>query len=168
MFSFDAYKSIPIGSLITLDDETADEYLDQVSELPPRVAATLLSPNTGAYVRGLIKSYNLNSTLASSIALTILRIAIGEIPLGALGGHLSNDLRLANDQAQQMAKELEHDIFAPIALELNASFRDRKNQTTKKPSTEINSVQTTQRNVLDLTQNDQSTPPKILSRENDI
>jgi len=123
---FDTFVAIPIGSLMLIDDVTRDQYIRRFYTLPPSVIDIASSPQTGAYLRGLTRVYNLALEQSSILAWTVFRMMIGDITLAQLSSTLSSELRLANDKAQAIAADIEKELFAPIMLEYNQSLRSQK------------------------------------------
>lgn len=121
------YNSIPLGSVVTVPQAEGEQYVAGLFELPQTARKFMVSTRTGAFVRGLTKAYRLEQIKAPIIALSILKIGIGKIPLSGLGAHLSGQLRLPNDKAQKMAREIEQDLFGPVRQELEAYWaKDKK------------------------------------------
>ena len=133
MINFQNYKTVPIGSLVTVDDAVADSYYKRLPNLPASVTDIVLSWKTGAFIRGLTRTYDLPMTTAPAIALTVLRIAFGERKLAELPVLLSSATGIAQDKAGLLAKEIEKELFAPVMLDLNAflsSLKQRPAQST--------------------------------------
>lgn len=142
------YNSVPVGSLVTLPAARRRYYIDRVLSLPRTVRDMLFSPRTGAFTRGLAKGYGLPEKKSSRLALATLRIAVGEKTLAQLPSVLSTELRLANDQAQKMAQEIEEGLFKPVVNELNV-YLEKKRGVGDRPITQSGGVRGV-RNVLDL------------------
>jgi len=120
------YKTIPIGSILLLEEEERGSLMNSYFELPMNVKAMAASPSTGAFVRGVAKNHDLPAEQSSLIALAILRVAVGDKTLAQLSSIFSGELRMPNDKAQQMAQEIEKELFAPVALELNQYLEGKK------------------------------------------
>lgn len=132
MATTDTVFSIPAHSLIKMIDENyRHSYLALAIGAPKNVADLLFSPKTGAYIQGVVKAYDLPEDVAPQIAFGVLRVSLGLIPLANFAATLSSELKVANDVAQKMAAELEHDLFAPVAGELNTYLETRKLETRK-------------------------------------
>lgn len=123
LFSF---KTIPAGSLLIGSETNDAPYTGQLNILPDSLKKMLISERTGAYIRGLTKTYDVALEQAPQIAFMVLQIAVGEKPLGQLGGMISSELKLANDKAQKMATEIEKELFGPVMLEFNKYLQDTK------------------------------------------
>ena len=120
------FQTIPVSSLTTIKPADRAYYLTQLFSLEKKVQNVLFSEDTGAYVRGLSKSYNIDINLSPKIALTVLFIAIGEKTFAQLPAILSTELQLPNDKAQKMAAEIEKDLFGPVRGELDEFLRTQK------------------------------------------
>jgi len=118
MAKLDIFKTFPVGSVLLRPEAEAEEYLIEVKKLPTALKSLVTSAKTAAYLRGLAKQYNLPLQTAQRLAFGVLRIATGKLPLANLSVLLSGELKLANDKAQQIAAEIERDLFAPVMLEL--------------------------------------------------
>lgn len=141
------YQSVPVGAIQTLEESKRGFYIAKSLETPKKVQDILFSNETSAFVRGLVKSYDIDINLSPKIALAILFIAIGEKTLAQLPAILSTELKLPNDKAQKMAVEIEKDVFGPVRGELEEFLRQQSNPPRKVPS----SAGTTGiRNVLNL------------------
>ena len=119
------FKSIPANSLLLVPEEKREGYLDKALSLPEKTQDILFSGDTGAFVRGLAKSYDIDINLSPKIALAILFVAIGEKTFAQIPAVFSTELRLPADKAQKMANEIEKDIFGPVKRELE-EFLSRK------------------------------------------
>lgn len=120
------YESRPIGALLAIPENNALPFLNLIVETPKNVQQMLLSLRTGAYIRGLTKTFDVPLEKAPVIAFAVLRIAVGEKPLGQLGGILSAEVPLPNDKAQKMAQEIEKELFGPVMLEFNQYLAAKK------------------------------------------
>lgn len=127
MESFDLYKSIPLGSLVVFP-ENESKYLDRLVEMPPGLADLLMAPKTGAFLRGIVRNAIIDLAKAPDLAYIVLKVGMGEVLMAKLAATISGLLQLPNDKAQKMAAELEHDLFAPVAVELNQYLETKKQQ----------------------------------------
>lgn len=150
------FNSVPVNSVLIVPEEHRGLYVHEAFQTEQVVRDMLISAHTGAYLRGVAKSYQLPSTAAPVLAFAVLRIAIGEIELAKLGSLISGDLQLANDQAQKIAQELERDLFAPISRALNTQVAKQAQQqaTTSKDQAQLAGA----RNILNL--KEQRQPPQ--------
>ncbi len=148
------YKSTPIGSLITLPEKEASRYIDSLSSLPFAIINILNSDKTGAFIIGLLKTHNLNTTFAPLVALNLTRIGFGEKTFAQLPAILSTELKISNDKAQKMAQEIERDVFGPVRAQLDEFLRKQKHPTSPsglRGARETTSkVSSTMQNVLNL------------------
>jgi len=136
------YKTVPFGSLVLLPDDVWPGYIPRILALPKSLQQLLFSPRTGAYIRGLTKTYNIPLEKAPLIALNVLRICLGEKQTVQLTQVLATDLQTAPGITQKMALDLEKDLFASVALDLNRGAT----KATLPPPTNYSGA----RNVLDL------------------
>lgn len=146
------FTSYPIGSLLERPAPERTSYMEKIGQLPSPLQDILYSWQTGAYLRGLTKTHNLPLEQATSLAFIVTQISLGEKTLAQLASMLSTQLRVANDKAQQIAKEIERDLFAPLMLELN-NYLLQKKKTAASPPNVARGVQ----NVIDL--KNQPRPP---------
>jgi hypothetical protein len=123
------YRSTPIGSLMDIPKDTSEKYFTFIFLTPSNIQSLLISARTGAFIRGLAKTYNIPIEKAPKIAFAVLQIALGEKTLAQLGSLLSTELPAPNDVAQKIANEIEKELFAPIALELNQYLAKKKQAT---------------------------------------
>jgi hypothetical protein len=122
------YKHTPIGSLITKSDTEGQAYIERLPSLPAILTKVIFSSNTGAYVQGLAKSYDVTEDASPAISFTILRVMLGDISLIQLSETLSKELGIASDKAQKMAIEIEKDLFGPVKKELEEFWASQKSQ----------------------------------------
>ncbi len=120
---FLSFSTVPANSVSILPEEARYRYLQKTIQLPEKVREIMFSDETGAYVRGLGSSYDINVDLVPKIALTILKIAIGEHTPSELTKIISQELELSLESAQKMALEIEHDIFQVVRPELGRALR---------------------------------------------
>lgn len=113
------YISHPVGSLIRQPEEVERRYLDAFFEMPHSLQNMLFSRRTASYIRGLVKTYDVPLDQSHRIAFIVMRVAVGEIELAKLAGVLSGELKLANDKAQRLAKDIEKELFAPVMKDFN-------------------------------------------------
>lgn len=158
----DPLLTIPVGSIATLSTEQSLTYAKQLSAINSRsVRDMITSSKSGAFIRGLTKTYNVPLEQAPRIALMILQIALGEKSLPQLTNLLSVELQIPNTMAQKMAGEIEQELFAPIMLELNQYLTQQQKPATA-PQQPSNLSAGGARNVLDLKNKPQPpTPPPI-------
>lgn len=161
----EAYVSVPIGSLIRRTREEEARYFAEYDTLPEELKQLIKSPKTGAFVRGLLRNYQITVPAAATLAFRILQICFGEKSLMQLPSMLSMDLKLANDKAQKMAAEIERDLLAPVALELNQFLNQKRNQAVLRAGQQAKEAGAT--NVLNLKVQTRPLPPPgfPLSRE---
>lgn len=117
----------PMDSL-ALVGEVGDWYIYWAIESPESIQNMMYSENTGAFLRGLTKTFNLPADLTPKLAFKVVQVAIGEIELARLGSVLSSELKLPNDTAQAVAKEIEKELFVPYVLEWNAWLEKLKRE----------------------------------------
>lgn len=162
MDDFTSFQTIPSGAILLASESEQADYIDRLYTLPKKVFEITNSPGTGAYLRGLGKTYNTPESNVPMIAFLTLQVMIGEKSLAQLPSMLSTDLRLPNDKAQAMAKEIEKELFAPVMLELNQYLENRK----KKIETSRPTGGAT--NVLNLKEQPRKpVPPPIPKKQND-
>lgn len=152
--------SVPLTCLITVtEDKNRLHYIEAALNTPQTISRMLSSPKTGAYIRGLIKTHDLPENTAPLVAFVVLRIAIGELRLNTIKETLVSELNTSPEQAQKIAVELERDLFAPIAQELNQSLAlSSQSPATRSPHP------SGARNVLDLKQQKKIPAPPPLPR----
>lgn len=143
------FESTPFGSLLGLETARRKKYVGQIIALPTKIRSIIDSLQTGSFVRGLVKQFRLQGSQVSQIAFAVLRVAVGEIELAKLGAVLSSELKLPNDKAQAMAKEIESELFSPVMLELNQFLEKRK---MKKENSEDKAKQSGAQNIVNLKQ----------------
>ena len=126
MINLEDYKNTPFGSMLTRDSNEQKQLLETSFTVPKRIKVLLTSSGTGAYLRGLTKNYRVLAENTPRVAFNVLQIAIGEKTVAQLPSLLSTELELPNDKAQQMAKEIEEDLLAPIMPELTKYLARKK------------------------------------------
>jgi hypothetical protein len=137
---FDNYSSIPLGSLVTRSPEEEDVYIRLFQGLPDSMGKILKSQKTGAYSRGLTKSYGLVEEKSSMLSFIILQLAVGKKTLAQLPSLLSTELGLPNDKAQKMAEELEKDLLEPMMSEVGKGPEKEEGAVTAKPGADTSSL----------------------------
>lgn len=159
MGRLDKFQTIPAGSLLTLSERESDPYFNKIAVMPARLKGLMTSINTGAFIRGLATAYQIPSEKASSIAVQIVQIAVGENTLAQLPSLLSTKLKLPNDKAQKMAKEIEEDLLKPVRKELE-EFWDKQKREEPIEIAEERASQSGANNVLNLKEEKKPpTPP---------
>lgn len=113
------YQCVPIGSLSLLPEQERLGYIDLFYTAPPSLNLLLSSPDTGSYVRGIAKTYDIPEDQSPKIAQCIFFITVGKRKIGELSTMLSAELGLPNDIAQKISSEIEKDVFGPIKNELD-------------------------------------------------
>lgn len=158
MIDWQLYKSKPLGSVLTRPSTEQDRLIEKSFTLPRSVRNLFVSERTGAYIIGLAKAYKLSTDHAPVIAFIVLRIGFGDKVLAQLPSLLSTELKLPNDKAQKMAREIEEDLFGPVRKELEEYWRRQKSGPPVgrgslaggPPAPEASAGETGARNVLDL------------------
>lgn len=126
------YQSVPINSVSLLPVERRSAYFERLSLLPPSIRKLLFNPQTGAYIRGLGKVYNFPVDQAPLVSLSVLETFLGFKELAQLGAHFSSKLQMPNDRSQQLARDVEKELFSPVMLDFNAFLATQK-QPMKQP-----------------------------------
>lgn len=140
------FDTVPACSVIQRPEQERLSYIESLQRVPIKLREFLGSPRTGAYIRGLTKTFDVPLEKAPTIAFAVLRVAVGEKPLGQLGGILSAELPLPNDKAQKIAQEIEKELFGPVMLEFNKYLAGRR---ASKPGV-LQKIQVPPQNVLNL------------------
>ena len=120
------FTSVPINSVMAIPPERRHDYRVAALQTSEPVRRMIISPRTGAYLRGLAKSHQLPESKAVTIAFVVLQVAIGEVPIAKVAALLSSHLQLPNDRSHDLATELERDIFAPLSLEISKQATNNK------------------------------------------
>lgn len=154
MATLDTFKTLPAGSILLLPEAERLTVLNRIQKLSPVLKNLIESPRTGAYIRGLARNYDLTLDKAQKLALIILRICLGELPLQQLSSILVQELELLSDIAGKMAKEIEQELFSPLMMELNKQVRSQ--ETPKQPMTR--QADSGLKNVINLKEKPESTP----------
>lgn len=142
-------QSIPTGSVQLLPDEGVRlSYLQRALETPTALRKLLFTRRTGAYLTGMAKHHRLDPNQTPIIAFIVLRVGLGEIHMAQLSSALSSELKLPNDRAQAIARELEKDLFAPVAMDLSQAQQLKQDQQANE--SETRAQQAGARNVLNL------------------
>lgn len=129
-----SFTASPIGSLrLIKDPKQRARYIGTFLDMPTSLTRFLYSPTVGAFIRGTTKEFNIPVEQAPQLAFAVLRVAVGEVELAKLGATLSSELKLPNDKAQAIAKELEKELFTSVMLELQ-QFLQKKSQSQQKPT----------------------------------
>jgi len=123
MVDWQLYKSKPLGAVLTRPSTEQDRLIERSFTLPRSVKNLFISERTGAYIIGLAKAYELSTDHAPVIAFIVLRVGFGDNILAQLPSLLSTELKLPNDKAQKMAREIEEDLFGPVRKELEEYWR---------------------------------------------
>ncbi len=123
MIDWQLFIAKPLGSLLTRPPLEQDRLIEKSFTFPRSVKSLLTAERTGAYIIGLAKAYKLSISQAHSIAFMVLTVGLGEKKLAQLPSLLSTELRLPNDAAQKMAREIEEDLFGPVRKELEEYWR---------------------------------------------
>lgn len=126
MTELELFKTYPIGSILIRPDSEDTHYLQQITALTPGLKSLIASPTTSAFIRGLTKTYDVPPDKNPWVAFVVLQIACGEKTLTQLPNLLSTELQLVNNKAQQMAQEIEKELFVPVMLELNQYLAQQK------------------------------------------
>ena len=142
-------NDVPIGSLVELSDQEREGYLGLVFTVPSGAREVLFSDKTSAFVRGLVKNYNIQEAGRQAISLAILKVVIGKISFVQLPSVLSTEAKLPNDQAQKIAKEIEADLLKPVRAELD-EFWAKRNEDKPIMEAEKRAAEGGARNVLNL------------------
>lgn len=159
------FLTYPIGAGMAQGEQRWAEISELVNNTPQTILDMVASPQTASYIRGVAKAHQLTAEQSYTIAYAVLRVALGEKRLAELSSILSSELAIANDKANQIAQELEHDLFAPIAIELNR-HADQRRQEVKKLENKAtgNPRAAGATNVLDLKQQPQPPRPPAIPR----
>lgn len=126
------YQSVPIGSITDRPRGQRLWYWEQIVQMPRSVSSMLMAKQTGAFIRGLARQYKLPVERSTQIALAILRVATGSLPLAKLGTTLSSEMVLSDDIAKQMTTDIERDLFGPVRGEWERYLQARSARTTEK------------------------------------
>jgi|GEM_PF-2283437 hypothetical protein len=136
MFNISDYKATPLGSILTRGQEEQEKLLEASFSVPKNIKTILTSAKTASFIHGLAKNFRLSEKVSPIIAFAILQITLAEKTIAQLPSMLSTELKLPNDQAQKMAKEIEEDLFAPVIQELEVFWTKQKEEEPAQKATE--------------------------------
>ena len=126
----DNFSTVPIGSLTeVLEPDEFEPYVARAVRAPKGVQDIIFSLRAGAYVRGLMRTHNLSGGTAPHVAFAVLRVATGVIRLNQVAAELAERLSIDQNAAEKLALEIERDLFAPVALELNQYLKEIEKNT---------------------------------------
>jgi hypothetical protein len=157
------FKSIPINSYPNNDSDKKLEIIQKTLELPQTTQDLMFSPATGSYIRGVAKNNLANLKLAPKLAWLILRITLGKVVFPELPSTLKQEFNLEGQKAEELAKNIEKDLFAPVALEWNEWLQKQasvKQQPKKAETTENKNKNQGVQNVVNLKDDKSSVIPK--------
>lgn len=126
-----SYKTIPIGSILITPAAEHEKYFTSIDTLSTSVRELIASPRTGAYVRGLIKQFDLSEEFAPQIAFLILQVCIGDKALKDMAQTLQAELGVASTTSQLIAQDLEKELFQPLLSELTQYWQQQQQQINK-------------------------------------
>ncbi|MEX0649556.1 MAG: hypothetical protein WD200_00980 [Candidatus Andersenbacteria bacterium] len=142
----DPYLSTPAGSIAIMTDEAREgAYIEKLHGLPPQSFELATSMKTGAFIRGVVKQFNIPVERSPFVAFAVLQILVKERSLAGLAPTLSSTANFPQQISQQVAREIERELFSLIGSELSQSSNTQQ----RNPQVNLN-------NVLDLKQ----APPK--------
>ena len=121
-----SFKTVPANSILVLPDQERAGYLTNILKLPTSARDMLFSSNSGSYIRGLSRSNNISPELAPNISFAVLRVVLGKIEISSLTTTLVNEIHVETDIAQQIASEIDQDLFAPLQADLDAFWAGQK------------------------------------------
>lgn len=124
----------PIGSMYAFPPERSIGYLDIIITLPKPIKNLISNATIPSYITGISKNNQISEELQPIIAFTILRIAIGKIKISEFTNTLTNELGVNIEIAQEIASEIDQDLFAPIQSDLDAFWAQ---QSAPKPTTPV-------------------------------
>ena len=112
------YKSVPIGSLLTLEKEKQEQLRELFFNVPDKVRGMLAANKTGSFLVGSLRSYNVPLSYAPKVALLVFMIGVGIKSLQNVASELKS-IGIPQDAANNLSREIEQELFAPVALEYN-------------------------------------------------
>lgn len=157
--TFEELIASPLGATVLLEEHMWQRLADRFFETGEVVRNLLVSQETGAFLRGLARTHNIPDDQVPKMALGVLYVVLGEWPMANLAAGLSSTMGLPNDKAQQVATEIEKELFAPIMGELQTFWAKQR-----QPKAGAQAQQAGATNVIDLKHKSQNTehkqPPK--------
>jgi len=156
MVNIERYVATPLGSTILLDQAASSHCVDQYTQLPSNLRAFASSPKTGSYIMGLIKNFNLPAGTETKIALSLFRILTGDNTFAQLSTVLSSSLKISTSKAETIVAEIEKELIAPIAHDLN-SYLSAKKRIKASITSKMSTDHASSNNVINL--KDQTRPP---------
>lgn len=109
---------VPLAALVEQSRVAEDYYLQRLASLPPRIKALVLSRRVGAFVRGLVSTYDLPEQAASQLSFAVLQVSFGELALARLADALVKEIGMSMETARRMADEITRDLFEPVREDL--------------------------------------------------
>jgi len=122
------FYSVPVGSLYQLDERERLKYLKLLINTPDKVRDLVFSSKTGSYIEGLSKSRGFGVEKSAVISFGVARVVAGDLKLADLAVYLSSAVPVAMDKAQEVALEIEQDLFAPIKDELDLYLKKNERE----------------------------------------
>lgn len=154
MATLDAYKTIPVGSILIRPESEDGAFLIQLRRTPPGLLGMITAPRTGAFIRGVAKTHDLSLQHAAVIAYHVLQVAFGTVQASQLTPLLGRELNVDAATSLKIAQEIERELFTPYAQELGQQHMTTKSTPPVPPAAGG------ARNVLDL--KNQPRPPQPL------
>ena len=123
----DQFLGSPTGAgLVMTPLDEREDYIRRLVTLPDGLLRMLGSGTTPAFIRGAVKQFKLEESMVPAAAFLTLKVAVGKLELSELGRTLASELKIPEEKAQGMAKEIEKELFGPVMRELNESLENRK------------------------------------------
>ncbi|MEX1112313.1 MAG: hypothetical protein WEC84_02515 [Candidatus Andersenbacteria bacterium] len=135
-----AFYLIPAASLMFMNDADRQSHIKELFLIPKSLRQTATSEKTAYYLKSIIKKYDLTPPQSRALALLVFKTILKKMQLAQMSSRMS-ETGLKPAMAVQLAKEIEKDLFAPIAQDFNIST----------PSSTTN-------NLLDLKEADKNIP----------
>ncbi len=151
------FTSIPLNSLLLIQPKNRLQYLESLFDLPKNARKMLLSPQTGAFLKGLLSVYDVSPEMTPRLAFIVLNVSLGRRPLSDLPVLISSKLSLPHDKSVKIATELEKELFTNIKEELQIHWStQQKTASATKAARHVQQQETT--NTLNLKQSPKSPP----------
>lgn len=130
MAEFDTFFSIPSGSMARIEDrEERQRYLDAFNALPKELMAVVNDAKIGAWLRGVATANNLPVEQSADIARVVLEVVCGMIRPDEMAKALSERLKVDRALGARISGEIEKELLAPVALELNQFLQGKAGET---------------------------------------
>ncbi len=154
----------PIRILLKYPEVTEKQYLSRFSQAPENIKRLLSSGKIGSFILGILRENHIPDSKYEKVIFLYLSVFLGIKEWKNFESSLVSEVGVPTNAAANVSRQIEQELFAPVAMEYNQYLEKLKSENTTAQSTDQSTTSGPAagvRNVLDLKTQEQTKRPPL-------